>query len=93
MLNEAHPCTNVIIKGDRMSEHRYELRKIVGSPGSDGVNSCPTVMGYGDDQVVLQGYRLSDELRRELNIPDGENAVIMPRAMYVEGARRIVEDG
>jgi hypothetical protein len=70
-----------------------ELRKIVGSPGSDGLNSCPTVMGYGEEQVVLQGYELTDDLRRRLNIPVGEGAVVMPRAMYLEGARRLAEDG
>jgi hypothetical protein len=76
-----------------MSELRAKLHKIVGSPDSDGLNSCPTVMGFGEDQVVVQGHALSDDLRRELNIPAGEDAVIMSRAMYIEGARRIAEDG
>jgi len=76
-----------------MSDARGKLRKIVGSPDSDGLNSCPTVIGFGEDQVVLQGYTISNELRRDLNIPAGEDAVIMPRAMYVEGARRIAEGG
>ncbi len=76
-----------------MSDLRSKLWKIVGSPASDGLNSCPTVIGYGEDKVVLQGYALSDELRRELNIPNGEDAVVMPRAMYLEGARRLAEDG
>lgn len=76
-----------------MSDLRSKLRKIVGSSASDGLNSCPTVMGFGEDRVVLQGYVLSADLRRELNIPDGEDAVVMPRAMYLEGARRLAEDG
>ena len=69
------------------------LRKIAGTPGSDGINSCPTVLELGDDEVVLQGYDLDGETRRELNIPAGENAIKMPKALYLEGARRLAEGG
>ena len=69
------------------------LRKIAGTSGSDSLNSCPTVIGLGDDDVVLQGYTLDAETRRRLSIPDGEDAIMMPKALYLEGARRLAEDG
>lgn len=71
-----------------MAERLY---KIAGTPGSDGLNSSPTVMGLGDNDVVVQGYRLDAETRRRLNIPEGEDAIVMPRTLYVEGARRVAE--
>ena len=52
------------------------LRKIAGTDGSDSLNSCPTVIGLGDDDVVLQGYKLDTETRRRLNIPEGEDAIV-----------------
>jgi hypothetical protein len=69
------------------------MRKIAGTDGSDSLNSCPTVIGLGDDDVVLQGYRLDAETRRRLNIPEGEDAVMMPKALYLEGARRLADGG
>ena len=69
------------------------LRKIAGTSGSDSLNSCPTVIGLGDDDVVLQGYTLDAETRRRLNIPDGEDAIMMPKALYLEGARRLADGG
>lgn len=72
-----------------MSDKR--LYKIAGTPGSDGLNSCPTVIGFGDDEVILQGRKLDAETRHRLNIPDGEDAIVMPRSIYAEGARRVAE--
>ena len=69
------------------------LRKIAGTSGSDSLNSCPTVIGLGEDDVVLQGYTLDTETRRRLNIPEGEDAIMMPKALYLEGARRLAEGG
>lgn len=67
------------------------LYKIAGTPGSDGLNSCPTVLALGEDEVVLQGYDLDDDTRRELKIPEGENAIRMPKSLYLEGAKRVSE--
>jgi hypothetical protein len=69
------------------------LRKIAGTAGSDSLNSCPTVIGLGEDDVVLQGYKLDADTRRRLAIPDGEDAIVMPRELYLRGARRLMEDG
>jgi hypothetical protein len=69
------------------------LWKIAGPPGSDSLNSCPTVIGFGDDEVVLQGYKLDAETRRRLNIPEGEDAVVMPKELYLRGAKRLAEGG
>jgi len=62
-------------------DERNEIRR----KPSDGLSSCPTVFELGDE-VVLQGYELDDETRRMLNIPEGENAVRMPKDVYVRGA-------
>jgi len=69
------------------------LRKIAGTSGSDSLNSCPTVIGLGEDDVVLQGYKLDADTRRRLNIPEGEDAVVMPKELYLRGARRLAEGG
>jgi hypothetical protein len=68
------------------------LRKIAGTDRSEGINSCPTVLELGDD-VILQGYELDAETRQELSIPDGENAVRMPKELYLRGARTLTEGG
>jgi hypothetical protein len=72
---------------------RKRLWKIAGTPGSDGLNSCPTVIGFGDDEVILQGPKIDAETRQRLNIPEGEDAIVMPRTLYLEGARQVAEDG
>ena len=69
------------------------FRKIAGTSGSDSLNSCPTVIGFGDDEVILQGAKLDAETRRRLNIPEGEDAIVMPRELYLRGARRLAEGG
>lgn len=63
------------------------FRKLAGTPGSDGLNSCPTVIALGDDEVILQGRKLDAATRQRLNIPDGEDAVVMPTDIYLRGAR------
>lgn len=68
------------------------LRKIAGTEGSEGINSCPTVLELGDD-VILQGYDLDAATRRELAIPNGENAVRMSKELYLRGARTLTEGG
>jgi hypothetical protein len=72
---------------------RERLWKIAGTPGSSDLNSCPTVIGLGDDDVILQGKRLTRRLRRRLGIPRGEDAVVMPKDLYLRGARNLMEDG
>lgn len=71
------------------------FRKLAGTPGSDGLNSCPTVIEVvdRDDIVVLQGMKLDADMRRELNIPEGEDAVIMPKDIYLRGAQTLTENG
>jgi hypothetical protein len=69
------------------------LRKIAGTSGSDSLNSCPTVIGLGDDDIVVQGYKLDADTRRRLNIPEGEDAIVMPKELYLRGAGRLAEDG
>ena len=70
---------------------RKRLRKIAGTPGSNGLNSCPTVIGFGDDDVILQGKKLDAGTRRRLNIPADEDAIVMPRELYLRGARNLTE--
>lgn len=90
------------------------LRKIAGTPTSDGLTSSPTVLDItgddmapglslaladgtplSDDMVVLVGARLGKldpETRRLLDIPEGEDALAMPKEIYLRGAR-LMEDG
>ncbi len=67
------------------------FRKIAGTPGSDGLNSCPTVIGFGDDEVILQGRKLDRKTRRRLRIPRGEDAIVMPTELYLRGARNAAD--
>jgi hypothetical protein len=38
-----------------------------------------------------RGIRRGVETRARLNIPEGEDAIVMPRALYLEGAQRVAE--
>jgi hypothetical protein len=71
-----------------MAERLY---KIAGTAGSDDLNSCPTVIGFGDEDVILQGPKLDAATRARLSIPEGEDAIVMSKALYLEGARRVAE--
>ena len=70
------------------------FRKLAGSADSDGLNTCPTVLEVldRDDIVVVQGLTLDAEMRRELNIPEGEDAVVIAKDIYLRGARTLTED-
>lgn len=49
----------------------------------------------GPDDVVLVGSKLRDldpETRRQLDIPEGEDAFVMPKEIYLRGAR-LMEGG
>lgn len=70
-----------------------QFRKIAGTANSDGLNSCPTVIGFGDDEVILQGKKLDADTRRRLSIPDDEDAIVMPTELYLRGARQVTEGG
>lgn len=69
------------------------LWKIAGTAGSNGITSCPTVLGFGDDDVILVGKEIDAATRGRLEIPAGENAVVMPRELYLRGARNLTETG
>jgi hypothetical protein len=67
------------------------LYKIAGSSDCDDLNSCPTVIGFTEADVILQGRKLDAETRERLNIPEGEDAIVMPKALYLQGAQRVAE--
>lgn len=68
------------------------LRKIVGIDGSSGITSSPTVLALGDDEVALVGYKVDGQTRSQMDFPDSEDVVRMPRSLYLEGARRLMEE-
>lgn len=68
------------------------FRKLAGPPHSDGLNSCPTVIAFGDDEVILQGPKLDRRTRRRLKVPKGEDAIVMPTEIYLRGARQASEN-
>jgi hypothetical protein len=43
---------------------------------------CPTVYEDSDGSIVIQGYKLSDEDRKKITTPDGEDAIRIPRAFF-----------
>lgn len=49
------------------------------------------MIGFGESDVILQGPKLDAGTRARLNIPEGEDAIVMPKALYLEGARRAAE--
>lgn len=44
-----------------------------------------------ETEVILQGSKLDAETRARLNIPEEEDVIVMPKALYLEGARRVAE--
>lgn len=70
-----------------------QFRKLAGTPGSDGLNSCPTVLDIvGTDKVFVQGEKPDEETLRALNIPPGEDGVIVPKELYLRGAKQLSEE-
>lgn len=57
------------------------LRWLSGN-GSCNDGSCPTLWGTENGDYVVQGYAITDPYRlAELNLPDGESAVVIPAAV------------
>ncbi|WP_220450060.1 hypothetical protein [Kitasatospora xanthocidica] len=50
--------------------------------GSCKNGNCPTLWGTENGDYVAQGYVITDPRRlAELNLPDGESAVVIPAAV------------
>jgi hypothetical protein len=65
------------------------LRKLSGDPECKN-GTCPTLWGT-DDSKVVQGYVITDPERlAQLDLPEGETAVMVPAAVLEEyfSARR-----
>jgi hypothetical protein len=62
------------------------LRQVAGT--CDDIETCPKVFDAGED-VVVQGYDLDGETRRQLHLPAGEAAVRLPRQLILDAARRL----
>jgi len=43
---------------------------------------CPTVFEDSDGSIVVQGYKLSESDRKDIELPDTEDAVRIPRELY-----------
>jgi hypothetical protein len=54
----------------------------------DTARTCPTVVDDGDDVVVI-GYELDEETRRQLSIPAGEIGARIPKTVFRQGAARL----
>ncbi len=72
---------------------RDRLYKIAGTPGSDDVNSSPTVMGIRGDteNVIVQGFRLDGETTAALAAPGHEGGVKLPRSILLAAAQEMTE--
>lgn len=69
-------------------------RKLAGSDGSSGLNTCPTVLDEEafPTEALVQGYVISDAERERLAIPAGEDAVRIPKDVLLRAARRLMEE-
>jgi hypothetical protein len=72
---------------------RDRLYKIAGTPGSDDVNSSPTVMGIRGDteNVIVQGFVLDGETAGALAAPSHERGIMLPRSILLAAAREMTE--
>ena len=61
------------------------LRKLSGDPSCKN-GQCPTLWGTNDDKdYVVQGYVITDRERlAQLDLPEGETAVMVPAAVLEE---------
>ncbi|MFJ2175544.1 MULTISPECIES: hypothetical protein [unclassified Streptomyces] len=61
------------------------LRKLTGDPNCKN-GSCPTLWGTeGERSYVVQGHVVTDpEQLAQLDLPEGETAVLVPAAMLEE---------
>lgn len=75
---------------------------------SDGMSGCPTVIDVaGTPDVIVQGYDLDPKTRKRLGLrgrwallqalirgvrPLDENAVRLPKSVYLQGAEGLTED-
>ncbi len=55
---------------------------------------CPKILQHGDD-VVVTGYLLDDDTRSRLHLPDGEDAIKLPkqvaRALFGDAVSGLME--
>jgi hypothetical protein len=63
------------------------LKKLAGSC-SDGV-TCPAVYAAGEEDVIVRGYVLGQPEQAELDLPDNETAVRIPRSLLAEVAGKL----
>ncbi|BBH68233.1 hypothetical protein ACTI_49180 [Actinoplanes sp. OR16] len=52
-----------------------------------GTGTCPTVYSTDRDTVLVQGYAVS-----EVDAPDGELVVEIPREVLLQAAARLIEE-
>jgi hypothetical protein len=55
-----------------------KLKVLVMSSGCCSGGTCPTIYRADDGNFVVQGYALTNDYDGEINLPDGESAVIVP---------------
>jgi hypothetical protein len=61
-----------------MKEHTMRLRFL--GKETEGGNS-PTLYDTDEDMYVIQGWTIDQETLSQLRLPDGETAVIIPKAL------------
>jgi len=81
------------IKEKRQMTTRDGMYKIAGTPGSDDMNSSPTVIGIRGDHenVIVQGFVLDGETTAALAAPGHETALRLPRSVLLAAAQEIAE--
>ena len=54
-----------------------------------GGGDCPTVYQTPNGSIAVQGYKPSNEERAVLNIPEGEEVVILPAEFFQSALNKL----
>jgi len=72
---------------DREANRRYEeyYMKVLSTLPPDADGASPTIYEAEGDDVIVRGYKVSEELLKELNInpPPGETVVFVPKELLM----------
>jgi hypothetical protein len=50
---------------------------------------CPTIYETDSGSFVIQGFQIDKDTRSQLPIPDGEDAVEIPKELLIEALKKV----
>lgn len=63
--------------------------KVIFEDKCGGGGDCPTIYEAPNGSIAVQGYRPSAEERAALNIPDGEDIVLLPAEFFKKAINKL----